>query len=105
MNSRLSPKQLERLAVTVHIPPTLRTYTQGQDEVVIEGADLGAILRRLDEAFPGIRERVVDETGSPRPYVNLFVNEELVREPLAQVPLSSGDVVHILPSVAGGSLG
>ncbi len=105
MESRVSPEELARVGVTVRIPATLRTFTDGQDEVVLEGADLAELLRRLDGAFPGIRERVVDETGNPRRYVNLFVNDELVRGPLARVRLSSGDVVHILPSVAGGLIG
>ncbi|HII41111.1 MAG TPA: MoaD/ThiS family protein [Thermoplasmata archaeon] len=104
MESRVSAGELARLGVTVRIPTTLRAYTDGQDEVLLEGTDLAALLRRLDDAFPGIRERVVDETGAPRRYVNLFVNDELVREPLPAVHLSAGDVVHILPSVAGGSL-
>jgi molybdopterin synthase sulfur carrier subunit len=105
MDSRIPPEELTRAGVTVHIPASLRTYTDGQDEVILEGPDVAELLRRLDEAFPGIRERVVDETGAPRPYVNLFVNDELVREPFPQVRLSPGDVIHILPSVAGGTLG
>jgi len=105
MDSRVSAGELARLGVTVRIPATLRTYTSGQDEVLLEGSDLATLLRRLDEAFPGLRDRILDETGKPRPYVNVFVNEELVHEPLPQVRLSSGDVVHILPSVAGGSIG
>lgn len=104
MDSRVSPEELTRLGVTVHIPPTLRTFTDGQDEVLAEGPDLATLLVRLDGAFPGLRERVVNETGRPRPYVNLFVNDELVRAPLPEVPLRPGDVVHILPSVAGGSI-
>lgn len=64
--SRVSPEQLARVGVTVRIPATLRMFTDGQDEVILEGADLAALLRRLDEAFPGIREHDVDETGSPR---------------------------------------
>ncbi len=105
MESRLSPEELARVGVTVRIPATLRTFTDGQDEVILEGADLAALLRGLDDAFPGFRERVVDETGNPRRFVNVFLNNELVREPLDRVRLSSGDVVHILPSVAGGSNG
>lgn len=105
MESRVSPEELARVGVTVRIPATLRTFTDGQDEVILEGADLATLLRRLDQAFPGIRDRVVDETGGPRRYVNVFVNDELVRGPLAQVRLASGDTVHILPSVAGGSDG
>lgn len=102
MASRLDPGDVRRLGVTVRIPPTLRSYTQGQDEVVLEASDLASLLRRLDEAFPGIRDRVVDETGQVRPYVNLFLNEELVSGDLDRVPLVPGDALHVLPSIAGG---
>jgi molybdopterin converting factor small subunit len=88
--------------VLVRIPPALRSYTSGEDEIVLEAADLPGILRALDASFPGIRDRVVDEAGRRRPYVNVFVNEDLVREDLSAVALKPGDVVHILPSVAGG---
>ena len=71
----------------------------------LEARDVAALLRALDDAFPGLRDRVVNEAGRPRPYVNVFVNEELVRAPLAEVRLAPGDEVHILPSVAGGSSG
>ena len=86
----------------MRIPPALRSYTGGQDEVVLEASDLNAMLRALESSFPGIRERVVDEAGTRRPYVNVFVNEELVMTPLGEVALMPGDVVHILRSVAGG---
>jgi molybdopterin converting factor small subunit len=88
--------------VLVRIPPALRSYTSGEDEIVLEAADLPGILRALDASFPGIRDRVVDEAGRRRPYVNVFVNEDLVRQDLSAVALKPGDVVHILPSVAGG---
>lgn len=80
----------------------MRSYTDGQDEVVLEAADVAAALLALEAAFPGIRDRVVEETGERRAYVNVFVNEDLVAAPLASVALRPGDVVHILPSVAGG---
>ena len=86
----------------VRIPPALRSYTGGEDEIVLDVADLPGILRALEASFPGIRDRVVDEAGHRRPYVNVFVNEDLVREDLSSVALKPGDVVHILPSVAGG---
>jgi len=88
--------------VLVRIPPALRSYTGGEDEIVLDVADLPGILRALEASFPGIRDRVVDEAGRRRPYVNVFVNEDLVREDLSSVALKPGDVVHILPSVAGG---
>ncbi len=105
MDSRVSPEELARAGVKVHIPPALRTLTDGQDEVLMEAGDAATLLRELDRAFPGIRGRVLDETGRTRPYVNVFVNEELVRGPLDKVPLAAGDAVFILPSVAGGCIG
>ena len=86
----------------VRIPPALRSYTDGQDEVVLEASDVAAMLHALDANFPGIRDRVVDEAGRRRPYVNVFVNEELIGTSLPDTKLNPGDVVHILPSVAGG---
>lgn len=86
----------------VRIPPALRSYTGGEDEIVLDVTDLSGILKALEASFPGIRDRVVDEAGRRRPYVNVFVNEDLVREDLASVALKPGDIVHILPSVAGG---
>lgn len=105
MESRPSPEELARSGVTVRIPPALRSLTEGQDEVVVEARDAAGLLRRLDDAFPGIRGRIVDETGKVRPYVNIFVNGELTRGSLEHVGLAAGDSVFILPSVAGGSHG
>ncbi len=105
MDSRVSREELARSGVTVRIPPALQSFTHGQDEVLVEARDADVLLRRLDAEFPGIRGRVLDETGRTRAYVNLFVNEELVRGPLERVALAPGDRVFILPSVAGGSVG
>jgi molybdopterin synthase sulfur carrier subunit len=93
---------MTRSGVLVRIPPALRSYTDGQDEVVLEAGDIAAALQALESAFPGIRDRVVDETGRRRPYVNVFLNEDLVVSALPDVTLKPGDVLHILPSVAGG---
>jgi len=86
----------------VHVPPALRSYTSGRDEVLLEASDLASLLDLLDSAFPGLRDRIAEETGGPRRYVNVFVNDEQVRGPLSEARLAPGDVVHILPSVAGG---
>ncbi|TMA04822.1 MAG: MoaD/ThiS family protein [Methanobacteriota archaeon] len=102
MASDVSPKEIARAGVLVRIPPALRSYTDGQDEVVLEASDVAAMLHALDANFPGIRDRVVDEAGRRRPYVNVFVNEELIGTSLPDTKLNPGDVVHILPSVAGG---
>ena len=102
MASDVSPKEIARAGVLVRIPPALRSYTDGQDEVVLEASNVGAMLGALNASFPGIRDRVVDEAGRRRPYVNVFVNEELIGASLPDAKLNPGDVVHILPSVAGG---
>ncbi len=105
MDSGPSSDELARTGVTVRIPPALRYLTDGQDELLMEAPDAAVLLRRLDDAFPGIRARIVDETGKVRPYVNVFVNGELMRRPLDRIGLAAGDSVFILPSVAGGSHG
>ena len=102
MATRASSDEIARTGVTVRIPPALRSYTDGQDEVVLEADDVASLLRALDRAFPGIRDRVVDEAGHRRQYVNIFVNEDLLWSSLPEARLRRGDVVHILPSVAGG---
>lgn len=99
---RAPPDELIAKGVLVRVPHALRSYTDGQDEVLLEAADVASLLARLDEAFPGIQDRIVEETGRPRRYVNVFVNDEQVRGPLGAARLAPGDVVHILPSVAGG---
>lgn len=93
---------MARNGVLVRIPPALRTFTDGKDEVSLEADDVEALLVRLERTFPGIRDRIVDETGRLRPYVNVFVNDDLRRDMPGEIPLRGGDVVHILPSVAGG---
>jgi MoaD family protein len=98
----VSPDAIARSGVLVRIPPALRSYTDGQDEIVLEATDVAAVLQALNASFPGIRDRVVDEAGRRRPYVNVFVNEEIVMSSLLEAKLKSGDTVHILPSVAGG---
>src|SRR6266540_1011980 len=100
--TRASSDEIARTGVTVRIPPALRSYTDGHDEVVLEADDVASLLRALDRAFPGIRDRVVDEAGHRRQYVNIFVNEDLLWSSLPEARLRRGDVVHILPSVAGG---
>ncbi len=102
VTSASSPEEIARAGILVRIPPALRSYTDGQDEIVLEGSDVATLLSALDDAFPGIRDRVVDESGRRRPYVNVFVNEELVVTSLPDSKLRPGDIVHILPSVAGG---
>ena len=88
---------------TVRIPTPLRKLTNNQEEVTATGATLGAVLDDLNAAFPGLGERIVDEQGTIRRFVNIFVNDEDVR--LLQekeTPVKEADVISIVPAIAGG---
>jgi molybdopterin synthase sulfur carrier subunit len=91
------------MSVTVRIPTPLRRLTDGQDKVSVDGATLGDIVGSLETQFPGIKERLCDESGEIRNFVNVYVNGEDVRflEGLNS-ETKSGDEISIVPAVAGG---
>ena len=91
------------MSVSVRIPTPLRALTSDQDVVEAAGETLQHLVLDLEQQFPGIGERIVDEDGEIRRFVNLFVNGEDVRflDGL-HTPLSHGDEVSIVPAVAGG---
>lgn len=91
------------MSVTVRIPTQLRTLTGGAGELELEGSTVGEVLKALDVAHPGMADRLFDESGSLRRFVNVFVDEEDVRflEAL-DTPVSGGQTVSIVPAVAGG---
>ena len=91
------------MSVTVRIPTPLRRLTNGQDKVSVDGATLGDIVASLEAQFPGIKERLCDESGEIRNFVNVYVNGEDVRflEGLNS-QTKSGDEISIVPAVAGG---
>ena len=93
----------EHVAVDVVLPAALREYAKGASEVQASGRSLRALLADLDAKYPGIRQRVLEDSGVIRQYVNVFVNGDQVEDPdPARVRLKDGDTVHIIPSVAGG---
>jgi len=89
---------------TVRIPTPLRKLTAGREEVVIAGATVGELIANLEAAHPGLRERICDDTGAVRRFVNIFVAAEDIRflENL-DTPVKDGDEVSIVPAIAGGS--
>jgi molybdopterin synthase sulfur carrier subunit len=91
------------MAVTVKIPTPLRSLTDNVAEVSANSASLSALVDELETTYPGMRERLVDEGGELRRFVNLFVNGEDVRflQGLSTA-LNEGDEVSIVPAVAGG---
>jgi molybdopterin synthase sulfur carrier subunit len=91
------------MSTTVRIPTALRTLTGGAGEVTVEGSTVGEVLKSLDAAPPGIGERLFDEAGNLRRFVNVFVAEEDIRFLDAlSTPVADGQVVSIIPAVAGG---
>ena len=91
------------MSVTVRIPAPLRRVTNGLDKVEVEGATLSDALTALDSQFPGIKERLLDETGDLRHFVNVYVNGEDVRFLQGlDTSTNAGDEVSIVPAVAGG---
>ena len=88
---------------TIRIPTPLRKYTQGKEEVQIVGATVQAVIEALEHSHPGIRERILDEHGKVRRFVNVFVADDDVRflDGLA-TPVPDGETVSIVPAVAGG---
>lgn len=91
------------MSVTVRVPTTLRTLTAGASEVALDGATVGDVLDRLEDAHPGFRSRLFDEDGNLRRFVNVFVADDDVRflQGLA-TPVPDGETVAIIPAVAGG---
>ena len=91
------------MSVSVRIPTILRTYTGGDSEVSAEGSTLAEVLDDLDARFAGIKGRVLDEAGSLRRFVNVYVGNDDVRflENL-QTPTPDGVQLSIIPAVAGG---
>jgi molybdopterin synthase sulfur carrier subunit len=92
------------MSVNVRIPSPLRTLTNNLDIVAAEGDTLGATINGLEVAYPGIKDRICDETGEIRRFVNVYVNGDDVRflDGLATA-LKAGDEVSIVPAVAGGA--
>ena len=91
------------MSVHVRVPTILRTYTGGESEVTAEGSTLSEVLDALDAAHPGIRARIVDDTGELRRFVNVYVGNDDVRflDGLA-TPTPDGTNISVIPAVAGG---
>ena len=91
------------MAVTVRIPTTLRPLAGGSSTVQVEGATLIEVITNLEAAHPGFSDRLLDESGALRKFVNLFVADDDVRylDGLATAT-PAGTTVSIIPAVAGG---
>ena len=91
------------MAVQIRIPTPLRSLTNDAEVVEVEASTIGGAIEALQTRFPGIKERLVDEAGEVRRFVNVYINEEDIRFLQNQdSPLKDGDEVSIIPAIAGG---
>ena len=91
------------MPITVKIPAPLRPLTANQSEVAVEGATVQAAVDELSRKFPGLKERLLDDKGALRRYVNLFRNDEDIRSGHGlATALREGDKLTIVPAIAGG---
>jgi len=91
------------MAVQISIPTPLRNLTGGADTVPAEGATIGEILDSLEASHPGIKNRICDESGNVRRFVNIYINGEDIRFlDEKATPVKETDEVSIIPAIAGG---
>lgn len=91
------------MPVMVRIPTPLRRMTNGQDRVEMQESTLSEMIESLEASYPGFKERLIDENGELRYFVNIYLNGEDVRFLSGlDTAVNAGDEVSIVPAVAGG---
>jgi molybdopterin synthase sulfur carrier subunit len=91
------------MPLTVRVPTPLRSLTKGAAEVQAQGDTVADVVEDLERQFPGLRERLLDESGELRRFVNIYVNEDDIRFlDGKKTALKTGDQVSIVPAIAGG---
>lgn len=92
------------MAIKVRIPTPLQKITNNQAEVETQASTVKELIECLEKNYPGIRERLCDEKGALRRFINIYVNDEDIRFLQRDAtPLKDGDNVSIIPAIAGGS--
>ena len=92
------------MAVTVRIPTPLRRLTQNQPEVEAEGDTIESLIENLEANYPGIKERICDESGNIRRFVNIYLNDEDIRFLDGNATtVKDGDEISVIPAIAGGA--
>jgi len=91
------------MSVRVRVPTPLRRFTGGADEVSVSGVTIASVVEDLEQHHPGIKERICDEEGKVRRFVNIFVNGDDIRFlSNLETAVKDGDEVSIVPAIAGG---
>ena len=91
------------MTIAIHVPQALRGYCQGASELSLSAVTVRAALEQLEQSHPALYGSICDETGAVRRHVNLFVNQDHMRDRDGlDTPLVAGDVLSIYPAVSGG---
>ncbi len=99
----MTPDSLAPMSVTVRIPTTMRPLTGGEKQVSVETGTLSDVIAALEAAHPGMGERLLDDDGGLRKFVNVFVDDDDVRYlDGLDTKVADGITVSIIPAVAGG---
>jgi len=92
------------MPVKVRIPTPLMKLTNNQAEISAEGETIADILNNLESQFAGIKERICEENGTPRRFINIYLNEEDIRFLEGEkTQIKDGDEISIIPAIAGGA--
>ena len=91
------------MAIKVRIPTPLMKLTDNQSEVSAEGETISDIINNLENQFNGIKDRICEENGAPRRFINIYINEEDIRFLEGEkTTVKDGDEISIIPAIAGG---
>ena len=92
------------MAVKVRIPTPLMKLTDNKAEVSAEGESISEVINNLENQFNGIKERICEENGAPRRFINIYINEEDIRFLEGEnTAVKDGDEISIIPAIAGGT--
>jgi len=91
------------MAIKVRIPTPLMKLTDNQSEVSAKGETISDIINNLENQFNGIKDRICEENGAPRRFINIYINEEDIRFLDGEkTAVKDGDEISIIPAIAGG---
>jgi sulfur-carrier protein len=91
------------MPISVRIPTPLRKFTGGAESVTASGATVAALVEDVESRHPGLKERICDDAGKVRRFVNVYVNGEDIRFlGSLETPVKDGDEISIVPAIAGG---
>ncbi len=91
------------MPVTVRVPTPLRPLTGNAEQIEVSGSSIKEIIDDMESKYPGIKDRLCDENGEIRRFINVYVNDEDIRfQKNQETPVKDGDLISVVPAIAGG---